>query len=99
MSVLAFSDQDDGVYVSLSGKANVIDDRELIDKYWNPFVAAWFPEGKDDPDVALLEVKVEMGEHWKAKESKNVPAVRNCQSQSQKKDATPNLGENEKFGG
>lgn len=95
---LSFSDQDDGVYVSLSGKANVINNRELIEKYWNPFVAAWFPEGKDDPDVALLEVKVEMGEHWKAKESKTFQLYEIAKA-NLKKDATPNLGENEKFGG
>lgn len=67
---LSFSDQEEGTYVSLSGKANLTDNRDLIEKYWNPFVAAWFPEGKDDPDLALLEIKVQMGEHWKAKESK-----------------------------
>ncbi|BBI60896.1 hypothetical protein HSBAA_22020 [Vreelandella sulfidaeris] len=95
---LSFSDQEDGVYVSLSGKANLTDNRELIEKYWNPFIAAWFPEGKDDPDVALLEIKVQMGEHWKAKESKTFQLYEIAKANI-KKDATPNMGENEKFGG
>ena len=95
---LNFSDQEKGVYVSLSGKANLTDDRELIEKYWNPFIAAWFPEGKDDPDVALLEIKVQMGEHWKAKESKAFQLYEFAKA-NVKKDATPDLGENEKFGG
>ena len=95
---LSFSDQEDGVYVSLSGKANLTDNRELIEKYWNPFVAAWFPDGKDDPDVTLMEIKVQMGEHWKAKESKTYQLYEIAKA-NLKKDATPNLGENEKFGG
>lgn len=93
---LSFSDQEDGVYVSLSGKANLIDDRELIDKYWSPFVAAWFPDGKDDPDVALLEIKIEFGEHWKAKESKVFQLYEIAKANIKK--GTPDMGENEKFG-
>lgn len=95
---LSFSDQEEGIYVSLSGKANLIDDRELIEKYWNPFIAAWFPEGKDDPDLALLEINVEMGEHWKSKESKAFQLYEIAKANI-KKDATPDMGENEKFGG
>ncbi|GAB2778632.1 pyridoxamine 5'-phosphate oxidase family protein [Halomonas shantousis] len=93
---VSFSDQEEGVYVSLSGKANLTDNRELIEKYWNPFIGAWFPEGKNDPDVALLEVKVELGEHWKAKESKAFQLYEIAKA-NVKKDS-PNMGENEKFG-
>ena len=95
---LSFSDQDKGVYVSRSGTANLTDDRELIDKYWNPFIAAWFTGGKDDPDIALLEIDVTMGEHWKAKESKAFQLYEFAKA-NVNKDATPNVGENEKFGG
>ena len=95
---LTFSDQEEGVYVSLSGKANLSTDQELIDKYWNPFIAAWFPEGKDDPDVVLLEVQVQMGEHWKADKSK-VFQLYEFAKANLRKDETPDLGENEKFGG
>ena len=95
---LSFSDQDKGVYVSLSGTANLTDDRELIEKYWNPFVAAWFTDGKDDPDIALLEIDVQMGEHWKATENKAFQLYEFAKA-NVKKDATPNIGENEKFGG
>lgn len=93
---LTFSDQEKGVYVSLSGKARVSNDKQLIDKYWNPFIAAWFPEGKDDPDVALLEIKIEMGEHWMAKESKAYQLYEFAKANI--KNTTPDIGENEKFG-
>lgn len=95
---LSFSDQEKGVYVSLSGKAHLTDEPALKEKYWNPFIAAWFTEDWDDPEVALLEVKVQMGEHWKAKENK-VFQLYEFAKANIKKDATPNIGENEKFGG
>jgi len=29
-------------------------DREKLEEFWSPHVAAWFPEGKDDPKLAML---------------------------------------------
>jgi general stress protein 26 len=94
---LTFSDQDEGVYVSLSGKAQLTNNQALIDKYWNPFIAAWFPEGKEDPEVALLEIKVEMGEHWMSTESKAFQLYEFAKANLTH--TKPNIGENEKFGG
>lgn len=93
---LSFSDQESGTYVSLSGKATLTRNQELIEKYWNPFVAAWFPEGKEDPDVTLLEIKIQFGEHWKAKESKAFQLYEITKANVKK--STPDMGENEKFG-
>ena len=50
--------------VSLAGTASVSRDQERIDKFWNPFVEAWFPGGKDDPSVALLRVDATSVEYW-----------------------------------
>ena len=60
---LSFSDQEDGVYVSLSGKANLTDNRELIEKYWNPFIAAWY-DGKRDPKLRLLRLDLDHAHVW-----------------------------------
>ncbi|MCC5880838.1 MAG: pyridoxamine 5'-phosphate oxidase family protein [Idiomarina sp.] len=92
---ISFADPKHGVYVSMTGKGRLTDNRELIEKYWNSFVGAWFPEGKDDPDVALLEIKIEFGEHWLADENKLFQLFEIARANM--KDDTPNLGENEKF--
>mgnify|MGYP006140606399 CR=1 FL=1 len=36
----------------------------MIDRLWNPFVAAWYQEGKDDPKLALLRLDAERAEIW-----------------------------------
>jgi general stress protein 26 len=42
------------VYASLDGRLSVDPDRARIEKFWNPHVAAWYPQGKDDPNLSLL---------------------------------------------
>ncbi len=37
---------------------------EMIEKLWNPFVAAWYEDGKDDPDIALMRMDLESAEIW-----------------------------------
>ncbi len=51
-------------YVSVSGRATVVRDRAKIEELWSPELKAWFPEGSDDPDLALLKVAVERAEYW-----------------------------------
>jgi general stress protein 26 len=39
-------------------------DREKIAKFWNPVAAAWFPDGKDDPDLTLIRFEPEDAQVW-----------------------------------
>lgn len=61
---VSFTSPEDQHYVSLSGRAQVIRDREKIKELWDPSLKAWFPDGSDDPSIALLKVVVEKGEYW-----------------------------------
>lgn len=61
---LAFSCPKKQTYVSVSGVAQVIRDQALIDQFWNPMIAAWFPQGQHDPSVALLKIDSYQAEYW-----------------------------------
>lgn len=61
---LAYADIDKNTYVSLSGRGRVSTDREQMKKFWNPMVSAWFPDGLDDPDLALIEVEADSAQYW-----------------------------------
>lgn len=61
---LAFSGSSD--WLSVAGRATLVDDRALVREMWNPVVGAWFPDGPDDPDVVLLRVDADSAEYWKA---------------------------------
>ncbi|QDA61876.1 pyridoxamine 5'-phosphate oxidase family protein [Hymenobacter jejuensis] len=61
---LGYSKPDDNLYVSISGKATVTSDKELIKKYWSEGLRAWFPKGQEDPNIALLRIDIDRGEYW-----------------------------------
>ena len=48
------------LFAAVEGDLAVCHDNDVLDRLWNPFVAAWYPGGKDDPNLALL--KMELGE-------------------------------------
>lgn len=51
-------------FACLSGKAQIDNDFAQIDKLWNKQVEAWFPGGKNDPNLALLRFDIENAELW-----------------------------------
>lgn len=91
---LSFADVGDAEYVSISGTAHELDDRSKIDELWNPQAKAWFPEGKDDPDLILLKVHTEMAEYWNASDSRMVRLFQ--QATAAITGNSPKMGENQK---
>lgn len=69
---VSYAKPDDQIYVSVSGKARITKNRQKLEELWNPIHKAWFPQGLDDPNLALLEVDVEKAEYWDAPSSKVV---------------------------
>ena len=55
---------DTSFYVSVYGSASLVNDREKIRELWDAMVKAWFPQGVEDPDLALIRLDVERGEYW-----------------------------------
>ena len=61
---LAFSDPDRSRFLSVSGSAAVLRDREKLDSLWRPEASEWFPEGKEDPSLRLIKVVPHSAEFW-----------------------------------
>jgi general stress protein 26 len=61
---LAYADVKSNTYVSIAGRAEIVLDREVMKRFWNPNAHAWFPKGLDDPDLALIKVTAEGAEYW-----------------------------------
>jgi general stress protein 26 len=61
---VSFADPDNQHYISISGNAQLVRDRNKIEELWRPEFKMWFPEGKDDPEIALLRVSLEKAEYW-----------------------------------
>ena len=71
----SFADIGGRLYASVSGRAEVVRDRAKIEELWRPHLKAWFPEGVDTPDIALLKVTAERAEYWDGSQSLVAHAV------------------------
>ncbi|QDL09879.1 general stress protein [Brasilonema octagenarum UFV-E1] len=91
---VSFSDPQKQSYVSVSGSAQLVRDRDKLQQLWKPQLKAWFPKELDEPDIALLKVSVEKAEYWDAPSSfvAHTIALVKAMTTGEK----PNVGENEK---
>ncbi|MGP3695929.1 pyridoxamine 5'-phosphate oxidase family protein [Rhodobacter sp. NSM] len=55
--------KDQDFHACLSGSLVAEGDRSRLDEMWNPVVAAWF-EGKDDPDLVMLSLRLGSAAIW-----------------------------------
>lgn len=53
-------------FACLSGSAQIQNDFAMIEKLWSPQVEAWFPGGRNDPNLALLRFDIDSAELWEA---------------------------------
>ena len=61
---LAYVSPEKNTYVSLAGRARLSRDRARINALWSDAMKAFFPGGKDDPNLVLLEVTLRSAEYW-----------------------------------
>ena len=45
-----------GSWLSVAGRAAIVEDRAVIDELWNEQAREYFPNGKEDPNLGLLRV-------------------------------------------
>jgi general stress protein 26 len=69
---LSYAEPSDTRYVSVSGTAEIVDDRAKMTELWSDIYKAWFPQGIDDPDLCLMKVEVTFAEYWDVPSGKMV---------------------------
>lgn len=62
-AAFTFAGKDHNVFASVHGRLTADNRRDMIDRLWNPFVAAWY-EGKDDPKLLLMRMNPGQGQIW-----------------------------------
>lgn len=61
---ISYSDSDDNCYVSLSGRASVVYDKDKLEELWRPQHRSWFPKSADEENICLIRVAIEHAEYW-----------------------------------
>lgn len=72
--LLSYAESDGSCFVSIAGEASIVKDPAKINELWSESLKAWFPEGKDDPNLCLIEVNPVSAEYWDQPSSKFVQA-------------------------
>ncbi|WP_338769808.1 pyridoxamine 5'-phosphate oxidase family protein [Bernardetia sp. ABR2-2B] len=73
---LTFSNVSNSEFLSVYGKATISKNKEKIDKIWDPLAKAWFPNGKDDVNLTIIEVFPEDAYYWDTKDGKVVSMLK-----------------------
>lgn len=82
---LSYADPRDEDFASISGTAHLVRDKEKMRALWISLLEPWFPQGLDDPDLALLEVRIDKAEYWDTPHHENVKiATLPAQNQGQR---------------
>jgi len=87
---VSFSKSDDR-WVSVSGTARVVRDQARLEKLWNPFAKAWFPNGPTDPNVGLIQVTVGVVDYWETSSPKPIRVLQQLAAAATGRQ--PDLGE------
>ncbi|MCU1405891.1 MAG: ral stress protein [Glaciihabitans sp.] len=79
-------------WVSVAGTASVLQDPAKIDELWNTRAAAWFPDGREDPSIALIKVHAHTAEYWSTDAPKAVNLFKVIKAAAT--GGQPDIGEN-----
>jgi general stress protein 26 len=63
-AIASFTSKGHDLFATLHGRLSLHNERATIDRLWNRFVAAWYPGGKEDPQLVLLRFDAERAEIW-----------------------------------
>ncbi|MGW9229660.1 pyridoxamine 5'-phosphate oxidase family protein [Pseudorhizobium sp. NPDC055634] len=89
---LSFAEPKGQKYVSVSGTAEVSNDRELIREIWSTPAKAWW-DSPDDPSVRVLKINPSFAEFW---DSPGTVVSYIKMAAAAVSSAKPEIGENEK---
>jgi general stress protein 26 len=63
-AMIHFASKGHDLFAAVHGELMVDNDRAAIERLWNPFVAAWFKGGKNDPNLQLLRFEPDHARVW-----------------------------------
>ena len=74
-AVATFAGKGHGVFAHIHGTLVATDEKAVIERLWNPLIASWYKDGKDDPDLQLLRFDTESAEVWEATPGSTIKAA------------------------
>jgi general stress protein 26 len=61
---ISFTSHEKQRYVSVSGTAELVQDRQKMAEQWQPELQTWLPQGLEEPNLVLLKVNIHKVDYW-----------------------------------
>lgn len=74
-AVATYAAKGHDLFAHVHGTLRPVDDRAVVERLWNPIIASWYRDGKDDPDLQLIRFDAERAEIWKAEAGSTLVAA------------------------
>jgi general stress protein 26 len=74
-AIAIYAGKDHKLFASIHGTLSEDMDRAVIERLWNPIVASWYKDGKDDPDLVLLRLDATSADVWEAQAGATLKAA------------------------
>ena len=74
-AVATFASKGHDLFAHVHGRLVLDQDRTVIERLWNPIIASWYKDGKDDPDLALIRFDTDSANLWKAETGATLKAA------------------------
>ncbi|MFC7537671.1 pyridoxamine 5'-phosphate oxidase family protein [Sphingomonas sp. GCM10030256] len=74
-AVATYAAKGHDLFAHIHGTLVLDNDRQVIDRLWNPFIASWYKDGKDDPDLQLIRFDTDRADIWKAEAGSTLVAA------------------------
>ena len=65
-AVATFASKGHDIFAHIHGDLVIDNDREVIDRLWNPMIAAWYEDNRDNPNLVLLRFDTGVANIWEA---------------------------------
>ena len=74
-AVATYASKGHDLFAHVHGQLVLDQDRAVIDRLWNPMIASWYKDGRDDPDLALIRFDTDSANIWKAETGATLKAA------------------------
>mgnify|MGYP002777019992 CR=1 FL=1 len=74
-AIATFVSKGHKVFAHIHGTLHISNDRAVIDRLWNPFVAVWYKDGKEDPNLLLLRFDATRADVWESTPGQTLKAA------------------------
>jgi general stress protein 26 len=91
-AIATFVSKGHDLFASIHGGLQEDQDRAKIDQLWNPHVAAWYPDGKNDPNLLLIRLDPESAQIW-LNENNLLAGIKSLLGRDPKKDYQDKVAE------